>query len=333
MDKLWNKVEELCTQETLIYITHDLDFAASRAGAKKIWVQSYAPNVWTWREIPSDEQLPEALVLEIIGNRKQLLFCEGERGGLDQTVYQLCFPQFHVIPRGGAEKVIESVKALRSNAELHAFAAQGIVDRDVRGNEEIAALASQGVYTLDFAEVENLLCTREVVKLVAARLSLNIEDTVEKVQTFVSNALADELEAQVVIRAERRIRYLLSKYTKASSDEAGLAEGVRDLVSGLDIPAIVAESRAIFAKAMASGQLDGVLRIFNRKTIADRVSTCFGLKAGEYPELVVRSLKMPDRKNLVEALLMGLPKLTGAHKAVEAVDPAAGALVQHRETG
>ena len=104
MDKLWNKVEELCPNKTLVYITHDLDFAASRAGATKLWVQSYAASAWCWEEVPSDEVLPEALVLELIGNRKPVLFCEGERGGLDHTIYQLCYPHLHVVPRGGAYK-------------------------------------------------------------------------------------------------------------------------------------------------------------------------------------------------------------------------------------
>ena len=53
MDKLWNKLEELSLDKTLVYITHDLDFAASRTGAKKIWVQGYANAAWTWIDLPS----------------------------------------------------------------------------------------------------------------------------------------------------------------------------------------------------------------------------------------------------------------------------------------
>jgi len=36
MDKLWNKVEELCPDKTFVYITHDLDFVTSRIGARKV---------------------------------------------------------------------------------------------------------------------------------------------------------------------------------------------------------------------------------------------------------------------------------------------------------
>lgn len=41
MYKLWDKIEEFCPTKTFIYITHDLDFAASRKEATKIWIKSY----------------------------------------------------------------------------------------------------------------------------------------------------------------------------------------------------------------------------------------------------------------------------------------------------
>ena len=44
MYRLWDKIEEFCPNKTFIYITHDLDFAASRKEATKIWVKSYFGN-------------------------------------------------------------------------------------------------------------------------------------------------------------------------------------------------------------------------------------------------------------------------------------------------
>lgn len=86
--------------------------AVPRASA--IWrcrIKSYSGDAWNWADVPGDDVLPEALVLEIIGNRKPLLFCEGERGGLDHTSYQRCFPNHHVLPRGRSDKVIEATRA------------------------------------------------------------------------------------------------------------------------------------------------------------------------------------------------------------------------------
>lgn len=309
MDKLWNKVEELCSNKTLVYITHDLDFAASRTGATKIWIQSYKEEVWSWAEVPSDEVLPEALVLELIGNRKAILFCEGDRGGLDYTIYQLCYPHLHVVPRGGSDKVVEATKALRANPALHTLLAHGIVDRDVRTEHECTTLTASGVQVLVLAEVENLFCLESVVRLAAAKLSLNPDTTVQAVVQFLSAAFKNELETQIVMHAERRIRYHLSKFSKASSDEQGLAKGLNDLLAALDIPAIVANSTKVLNAALASNDLNQILRVYNRKSLHERVSTCFGLNHGEYPEFILRTMKSTDGAPFVNAIRASLPSL------------------------
>ena len=41
------------------------------------------------------EEIPENLVLEIIGSRSQLLFVEGEKGSYDYEIYQYVFPKFY----------------------------------------------------------------------------------------------------------------------------------------------------------------------------------------------------------------------------------------------
>jgi hypothetical protein len=309
MDKLWNKIEELCPDKAIVYITHDLDFAATRIAAKKLWIRSF-DGKWTWQDIPVDESLPEALVLEIVGNRKRLLFCEGERGGLDHTIYQACYPEFHVIPRGGSDKVVEAAKALRANASLHTFAARGIVDLDVRDDSETAALSAHGIEVLGFAEIENILCTEALVAIVARQLSHGEEETIEKVRTFVSAALTAEIEAQVVMRSERRIRYLLSHYSASSSEEKGLADGLTALLNGVDIARIVEQSRKTIQDALAATKLNALLKVYNRKSMAERISTCFGLKPGEYPAFVLRLLNGPERGRVVEALLAVAPAIT-----------------------
>lgn len=309
MDKLWNKIEAFCPNKTLIYITHDLDFAASRVGAKKLWVQRYEAGAWSWEVVPSDDVLPEALVLELIGNRKPILFCEGERGGLDHTIYQICYPHLHVVPRGGSEKVIEATKALRANSALHTLSAYGIVDRDVRTDHECSTLEANGIQTLAVAEVENLFCLEALVRLAATKLSLNPDVIVAAVAQYLDKTLSGELDAQIVMHAERRIRYHLSTYSKASSDEQGLANGVTRLVSELDIATILKDARTLLGGALASRNLDQILRVYNRKSLAGRISTCFGMKQGEYPQFILRTMKSSDGAAFVNAIRSSLPDL------------------------
>jgi hypothetical protein len=222
---------------------------------------------------------------------------------------QLCFPHLHVILRGGAEKVIESTKALRANPALHTFSAHGIVDRDVRDEIEVTALETQGIHVLRFAEAENVLCSQRLVAAVAAQLSLDATTVVADVTRYVLDALNSELEAQVVGRSARRIRYHLSCYSPTASSVAGVQQGLNNLLSTLDVPLILAEARTAFTAAMNSGQLDEILTVYNRKSIDDRISICFGLKNGEYPEMVLRLLKGADSKTFADHLKAYLPKV------------------------
>jgi len=174
VDRFWNKVEELCPTKTIIYITHDLDFAASRVDASKIWLQSYSgTKSWIWAEVPKDDSLPESLILEILGSRKKILFCEGDVGSLDTTIYQLAYSDYHVIPRGGCENVIESTRALRNNPSFHRADAIGIIDSDYRDHEEISKLSSHGIHTIKVAEIENIFCVESVVRIVADHLIMD----------------------------------------------------------------------------------------------------------------------------------------------------------------
>ena len=66
---------------------------------------------------------------------------------------------------GIAEKVIESTKALKSNANLHTIDAHGLIDRDYSYEEELENLKKAGIIFADVAEVENLLCCREVIRM------------------------------------------------------------------------------------------------------------------------------------------------------------------------
>ena len=36
--------------QTIVYVTHDLEFAASRSGMAKVWVRGYNGGGWDWRD-------------------------------------------------------------------------------------------------------------------------------------------------------------------------------------------------------------------------------------------------------------------------------------------
>lgn len=310
VDKLWNKIEAQIQNKLLIYITHDLEFASSRTDATKIWVKEYnGNNQWVWEEIPVDENLPEGLMLEIIGNRKNIIFCEGENGNLDSTIYQLVYPDFHIIPRGSGSKVIEATKAFRSNTSLHHLTSYGIIDSDYKERAEITALSTHDIHTISVAEIESLFCIEPILRIISEHLELDANDKVNEVIDFLITSLTSEFDIQISSKSEKIIEYKLGAYSKEANTEQGLVDGLSTTLGRIDIPVIYEESRVLYQTAIDSRDLEKLLLIYNRKSLPDRISRIFGLANGEYGKLLVRLLKGSRQIEIITALKQYLPNL------------------------
>jgi predicted ATPase len=310
MTRLWDRVEESCPNKLLVYITHDLDFATSRRGAKKLWIRNYEGNEsWIWEEVPEIEEIPENLAIEILGNRKNIIFVEGEIGSLDLTIYQAVFPDYHIIPRGGCEKVIESTKAMRRNGALHHLKAFGIIDRDYRTDDEVEALGQAGIYTINVAEVENLFCIEPLIRIVAANQAKHEDVVVNQVTTRIVEALNAELETQISSHAEREIQFRLKKFQKDADSEQGLKDGLVALLATIDIAAIFEQSRTLFQQAIDDNSLEKTLRIYNRKNLHKRIAAFFDLQNDGYIELLLRLIKSDKKAPVVDALRAFMPTL------------------------
>ena len=105
MSKLWDDLEAARPDCSFVFITHDLEFAASRP-AQKFVIRDYDPAPrWTIQRVPEDSGFDEDVVTLILGSRKPVLFVEGELSSLDHAVYRGCYPDWTVIPRGSCEEV------------------------------------------------------------------------------------------------------------------------------------------------------------------------------------------------------------------------------------
>ncbi|SHG11673.1 AAA domain-containing protein, putative AbiEii toxin, Type IV TA system [Flavobacterium fluvii] len=310
VDKLWNKIEELSQDKLIIYITHDLEFATSRTDASKFWIKEYnGKNRWLWQEIPSDDNIPESLMLEIIGNRKNVIFCEGEMGKLDSTIYQLVYPNFHIISRGGGSKVIEATKAFRENTELHHLTAFGIIDSDYKEQEEITILRKHGIFTISVAEVENLFCIEPLIRIISNHLHLDADIKVNEVINFLIDALSTEFNTQVSSKAEKIIEYKLGAFSKESNSEQGLVDGFNTTIGRINIPLAYETARVQYQSAIDNRDIEQLLLLYNRKSLPNRISSIFGLTNGEYGKLLVRLLKGNQQNEIITALKNYLPKL------------------------
>ncbi|MCF2147925.1 AAA family ATPase [Desmonostoc muscorum LEGE 12446] len=310
ISKLWSKLEEAQPNCLFVYITHDIDFAASRVGAQKIWMKNYdGENHWIWDQVPECEELPETIILEILGSRKKILFVEGQRGSLDYKLYQAIYPDFLIMPRDGCNKVIESTKAMRNNSSLHHVEVFGIIDMDYRRENEIVSLGESGIFPLKVALVENLICVPEILKVVAENLVLDFEDIYQKVSDFLINTLGTELEDQTSKRSASEIRFKLSLFNSKVKNKDELAQEFTKHVDSVNVNQIYENNLKKYQTVRENKDYKKALLLYKNKGLCNKICPILGLQSGEYRKLVVRLLSTERKDAIVSGLKNYTPQL------------------------
>lgn len=299
---LWAEIEKLRRDCLFVYLTHDVDFAAAQNGATRIWLKSFDGTSWDWEPVSPDESLPDALLIEVLGSRKPVVFVEGDNGSDDVSLYREVLPNFLVIPRGSCSQVILSVKALKANAQLHHLSVFGIVDRDRRVSQEIAALEADSIFALTVAEVENLFCTEEVIKIASKRLARDPAADFQKVSEEIFKRLQQELDTQISLHVASEIKFQLGMFDQNTKGEGALSGALTALVQGIDVKQLYSKFATSFSQIIASGNYEMLLSTYNRKSLANQAGGALGLKNGELSELILRLARGDCRDEIRSAL-------------------------------
>ncbi|HEX9996085.1 MAG TPA: DUF4435 domain-containing protein [Abditibacterium sp.] len=304
--RLWREIQAARPDCLFVYMTHDVEFAASLTEAKKIWLKSYNGTVWDWEEVPNVEEFPEALLLQILGSRQSVLFVEGDEGSYDVDLFRVLYPNHLVIPRGSCSQVISATNALReAKAQTHKEA-HGIIDRDRRLPGEIAKLKAQGVEVLDVAEVENLFCVPEVLIWVAQHLGFaSPEQKLEAAKSFAFEILSKELDKQISQHVGEEIARQLKQFEISKQGLPTLQKNFDFCVNGIDVNAIYAEKETEFKSVLTNKNYGDVLRLLNHKGLAAGLSGIFGVT--KLPETVIRLANNGKQQELRQALSLYTP--------------------------
>ena len=215
LSKLWDILETEREDCIFIYLTHDLEFATSRNTAKKVWIKSFNhPDKWEIENIPSNE-LPEALLLKLLGSRKRILFCESENGKIDEKIYNLLLPNFTITPVKTCFDVINYTKAFNElpNRTAEAF---GLIDSDHHDPDRLLSLQAQNVFSLNVSEVENLLFDEGFLSDFSRQMMCD-GDVVSTIKREVVEKLSNTKELQVANYISAKINY----YFKSSHVSKG----------------------------------------------------------------------------------------------------------------
>lgn len=309
MYKLWDKIEEKCVNKTIVYISHDLDFAASRKEATKIWTRSFDGKKWDYIILDNEKEIPDSLLIEVLGSRKPILLVEGERGSYDNQLYPYLYENYNIIPCHNCTKVIEMTKAFNNEKvkTLHNCEIKGLIDRDYLSIDEIKAYESQNIFTLSVAEVENLYIIEDVVKIIAKHQCLDPIRKMEEVKNYVFSSFQSEYDLQIASICTKEIKHKLNCYNRPKSNKLeDMKTDLNNLVGGIDIDLLYHNTRQRIDQILKNNDYDALISVYNRKSLHLQVSSIMGLAKNEYPNLVLRLLKTGGSE-IVEAMKKFVP--------------------------
>lgn len=298
MATLWNVIEEIRPDCTFIYNTHDIDFASSRIDNQCVWVKDYDPAAMTWDyEISkSSTNLSDALYYDLLGDRKPVLFIEGDaEHSIDSRLYPLIFPEYTIKPLGSCNKVIESVRSFNDLQAFHHLDSWGIVDRDRRDDNEVKYLRDKKVLVPNVAEVENILMLEGVIRAVARHRHRNENDVFFSVKKAVLSMFASELKQQALQHVRHRVKHYVAVRIDMRFRNIGALENhMVDLVQEIDPRGIYESLCRQFHSYLNDGDYVMVLRVYNQKMMLSRsnVAGLCGLKnKDDYIKTILNILK------------------------------------------
>jgi hypothetical protein len=249
-------------------------------------------KAWDLDLIDDVEKIPDAIVNDLIGARRKILFIEGdERRSLDNPLYSALFPNVSVRPKETSKEVRRSTEAIRSLEKLHRIQAYGLIDGDGMGKQAIAALQSQGIYPIPAYSVEGLYFDPIVLEAVASRqaetLGLNEKDFLNEAKKKALSLLKadDKLAPMASYIAARQARERVISAIPSRSEIAQVDRIQIDFES--PYPATMARLR----KLVEAEDLAAIVKEFPGRS-------------SEVLTALAKELKFPDRKSYQQAAIV-----------------------------
>lgn len=289
LNKLWDILEEKRKDCMFIYLTHDIDFASTRI-ANKRWLKSYSSSTSgifeNWEiELIADSEIPEALLMKILGSRKKVLFCEGKQGSLDRQIIELLFPNFTITPLASCKDVINYTKAYNKISNKYAVA-YGIIDRDFRTKEQLDKLAAENIYSYDVAEIENLFLIEDFIKGFAEYKHEPCD--IDNIKTQILALLTRNKEQQISSYLIQRINYNFNEsHVRNGKDKTEVEANFNEFVKQIKIEEWYNIRLQELDDVIKTSNYAKVIMLYNNKGLHSIIEKALGissynLKALEY---------------------------------------------------
>lgn len=308
MDKLWTSIEAERKDCFFIYITHDTQFAATHKNSEKLWIKNYDGTNWNFEEI-KDSNLPEQLLLDILGNRKPVLFVEGTSDSYDTKLYSEIYKDYYVIPCGSCSSVIAQTKSMNANEQLHHLKCYGIIDRDYRTDYEIEVYKRDNIFALEVAEVENLFLTEELLCVVNKIMEFDNNSRIENIKKYIiEERFAQTINKQICEAIVSELKFELNTASISKVNEEKAKETLDKAFKEISYDNIKIKQTEKFNKILDSHIYKDILKVFNCKSLSKSIGHFLGIDNKEYQNFILRQIKGKSANDIINAIIPYLPK-------------------------
>ena len=287
---LWNNLQSVRKDCIFIFLTHDMYFASSRFNAKYIWLQKYIDEKWTYQIIDDFKNLQPQIFLEIIGSQSPYLFIEGTENSIDLSLYEKIYKGFKVVPLGSCQKVIETVRSLRSVPFLSNRKIYGFIDGDFRDDSVKEKYKLQNIFMLDYPEVENLFYVNELLEYTCKQNSRSFDEISSKIYKEIKDLFQHKLEEHVANKTKLRIEDALGYQKLTGKKIEEFNHELQNLFNNLNPESIANEVRIEYLKILNDEDFNELLKVFNYKNLVKIFSKHFEWKESEYRNYILRKL-------------------------------------------
>ncbi len=281
VNKLWDILETERKKDrcVFVYLTHNVEFAVSRH-AKKIWIKSYNTKEdlgWDIQEI-QDNAIPPELLLDILGSRRPILFCEGVKEKAtysDAQIYEVLYPQFTIKPLGSCRDVINYTRAFNSIPN-NICKAYGIIDADYRSPKAINEYLADGIYTTNVSEIENLFLLEEFLMRMATWLHTHDlpEVCFDNIQKAIKKDFIDHMDIQISQYVSAKIEHFFKEeHPKEAKTTKDIATHYSDFCAKIHIDEWVAERETQLLSI--SDNYAEIIKTYNKKGLHCHANNVF----------------------------------------------------------
>ena len=267
VSKLWDIIEKHREGSIFVYLTHDSNFVASRINSKLFWIEKYDGTEWVYKPLPENDNLPQHLMVALVGNREPVLFCESQdEYKYDDIVFKMMFPEFKVIPAAGCDAVIAKVKAYSiAGLPQKAF---GIIDCDYKDQSYLEGQETDGIFHLPFFEIENFLFSEEIITGVIATFSRDKENAFANLKSALKNDFISKKEQWIIRKIAFRLRetFFTGKIMRLK-DFPELKAEYTSFSSSVDLDALHASYEAEVQRVIDADDYNTLLRYYDNKGI------------------------------------------------------------------